>query len=431
VSSDAHRSIGRRERDPPGPRSRELSALLARVEAPGVNTLYRGEPSIVWAEAEGCHVVDVDGHRYVDLTSGFGAAAVGHRHPRVVAAVREQSSKLLHALGDVAAHPARIELARRLVALSPVDDAKVYPAVSGADAVEIAVKTALLSTGRGRVLAFDPGYHGLTFGALAVTSRPAFRQPFEKYLAPVERLPFGAPVAEIERSLARGDVAAVVVEPIVGREGVLLPPAGWLAGVAERARAAGTLLVADEIFTGFGRTGRRFAVDGQKGEAVRPDLLCVGKALGGGLPLGAVIGRGELMDAWATPGEALHTATFVGHPLAMAAALAVLDLMDEESLPARARRLGENLVAPRLELWPERFPAVTETRGRGLLWGVVLDSDRVAGQLVGALARRGVLALAGGPEGRVLQITPPLTVPEELLEQALDLIERSLATIPR
>lgn len=411
----------------PGPRSRELSGQLARYEAPGVNTLYRGEPSIVWAQAEGSHVVDVDGNRFLDLTSGFGAAAVGHRHPRVVAAVVEQSGKLLHALGDVAAHPARIELARRLAGLSPVDDARVYPAVSGADAVEIAVKTAVLATGRHRILAFDPGYHGLTFGALSVTSRPEFRQPFEKYLAPVERLPFGAPMAEIERALASGDFAAVVVEPIVGREGVLLPPPDWLERLAQRARSVGTLLVADEIFTGFGRTGRRFVVED---EGVRPDLLCAGKALGGGLPLGAVVGRGELLDAWSTPGEALHTATFVGHPLATAAALAVLDLMDELDLPARARRLGDDLVAPRLEGWPERFASVTATRGRGLLWGVELASSQVAGRLVAALARRGALALAGGPEGRVLQIAPPLTVPKELLELALDLVEDSVATIP-
>ena len=407
---------------PPGPRSRELSATLARTEAPGINTLYRGEPSLVWREAVGSNVVDVDANRYVDLTSGFGAAAVGHRHPRVVAAVRTQAGELLHGLGDVAAHPARVALAERLAGIVPVDEPRIHPAVSGADAVEIALKTALLATGRPRFLAFDPGYHGLTLGALAATSRPAFRDPFSHHLLPhLERLPFGAEPAAVEHVLRKGDVAAVVVEPVVGREGVLVPPPGWLADLAERTRRHDTLLVADEIFTGFGRTGRLFAGDH---EGVRPDLLCLGKALGGGLPIGAVAGRRELMEVWRTGGEALHTATFVGHPLAAVAALEVLALLTEDDLAARADRLGDEILAPRLGRWTERFPeTILEVRARGLLAGIELPDSDTAGALVAALAARGVLALAGGPAGRVLQIAPPLTIPEPLLELALDLVE--------
>jgi acetylornithine/succinyldiaminopimelate/putrescine aminotransferase len=408
---------------PPGPRSRALSAALAGLEAPGVNTIAGGHPAILWEEARGANVRDVDGNLYVDLTSGFGVAAVGHRHPRVAAAVRAQAESLLHALGDVMAHPLRVELARRLVALAPVDDPQVYFAISGAEAVEIALKTALAATGRPGILAFLPSYHGLTLGALAVTSREEFRSPFAVHLhGHVRRLPFGGDLAAVEALLAAGEVGAAIVEPIVGREGVLIPPAGWLAGLAAACRRHGALLIADEIFTGFGRTGRLFAVEH---EAVRPDILCCGKALGGGLPVAAVLARRDLFRCWETPGEARHTATFLANPLACAAALATLDVLAEEELSRRAARLGEDL-GRRLAAWPGRFSAVAAVRGRGLLWGIELRTAELAKRWMLGAWSRGVLVLAGGPEGRVGQIVPPLTVREEQLEAALGILENLL-----
>lgn len=416
----------------PGPRSRALSEDLARFEAPGVNTLVGGRPSIVWAEAVGSEVVDADGNRYLDLTSGFGVAAVGHRHPRVVEAVREQAGRLLHGLGDVAAHPARVELARRLAGLAPVGapvgepggEARVHFAVSGADAVEVAAKTAILATGRPGLVAFDPSYHGLSLGALALSAREHFREPFRHHLHPhVHRLPYGCAVDEMAELLAREPIAGVIVEPVVGREGVVFPPAGWLAAIAATCREHGALLVADEIFTGFGRTGELFAVDR---DGVRPDLLCCGKALGGGLPIGAVVGRAGVMDAWRADGEARHTGTFLAHPLACAAALTVLDLIREDDLPTRARRLGET-VRERLADWPERHPAVAETRGRGLLWGVETRTAEQAKRTVERLLEAGVLALAGGPRGDVIQIVPPLTIAEDDLHTALDRLEIALS----
>jgi 4-aminobutyrate aminotransferase / (S)-3-amino-2-methylpropionate transaminase / 5-aminovalerate transaminase len=408
---------------PPGPRSRELSADLRELEAPGVNTIQAGEPSILWEEARGANVRDVDGNIYIDLTAGFGVAGVGHRHPRVVAAVRQQADRLLHALGDVHAHPLRVELARRLVSLAPVDDAQVFFAISGAEAVEIALKTALGATGRpGRpgIIAFEPSYHGMTLGALAVTSRPEFRDPFAAHLHPhVRRLPFGIDLARVDEALSAGEVGAVIVEPIVGREGVLIPPSGWLSGLASLCRSHGALLIADEIFTGFGRTGRLFAVDH---EGVRPDILCCGKALGGGLPIAAVLARRDLFRCWETSGEARHTATFLANPLACAAALAVLEILQEENLPARATRLGEDL-GRRLAAWPQRFPAVEEVRGRGLLWGIQFRSAKVAKTWMLDAWSRGVLLLAGGPEGRVAQIVPPLMIREELLGGAVGILE--------
>ncbi|HEY0514785.1 MAG TPA: aspartate aminotransferase family protein [Thermoanaerobaculia bacterium] len=413
---------------PPGPRSRELSAALRELEAPGVNTIVNNllgsQPSILWEEAKGANVRDVDGNLYIDLTAGFGVAAVGHRHPRVVAAVREQAGRLLHGLGDVMAHPLRVELARRLVGLAPVDDPQVFFAISGAEAVEIALKTALGATGKPGVLAFEPAYHGLTLGALAVTSREEFRSPFAAHLhGHVRRLPFGAGLDRVEEVLAKGTTGAAIVEPIVGREGVLIPPAGWLAGLAESCRRHGALLIADEIFTGFGRTGRLFAVEA---EEVRPDVLCCGKALGGGLPVAAVIARRDLFRCWETAGEARHTATFLANPLSCAAALATLDVLLDEDLPARAGRLGEDL-GRRLASWPERFPAVAEVRGRGLLWGVQMRTAEMAKTWMLASWSRGVLLLAGGPQGRVGQIVPPLTIREEQMAAAAGILEECLS----
>ena len=408
---------------PPGPRSRALSADLRELEAPGVNTLPGGDPaaaSVLWEEACRSNVRDVDGNIYIDLTAGFGVAAVGHRHPRVVEAVREQAGRLLHGLGDVAAHPLRVELARRLVRLAPVDDPQVFFSISGAEAVEIALKTALGSTGRPGIVAFEPSYHGLTLGALTVTSREAFRAPFAAHLHPhVHRLPFACDPGRVEEVLRRGDVGCVLLEPIVGREGVLVPPPGWLPDVAEICRRRSSLLIADEIFTGFGRTGRLFAVEH---EGVRPDVLCCGKALGGGLPIAAVVARRDLFRCWETPGEALHTATFLANPVACAAALATLDVLEEEDLSARASRLGEDL-GRRLRTWPERFPAVEEVRGRGLLWGVQLRTGRQAKEWTAEAWSRGVLLLAGGPEGRVAQIVPPLTIGEEQMGAAVGVLE--------
>ncbi len=397
---------------PPGPRSLELAPRMARHEAPVVNTLYRGRPSVVWREALGSNVLDVDGNRYIDLTSGFGVAAIGHRHPRVVAAIARQSESLVHGMADVASSEPRVALAERLTQLAPMEEARVFFAISGSDAVEIALETAWLATGRTKFLAFDPAYHGTTLGALAATSRPEFRRPFSPQLnSLVTRLPHGAPARAIESELAAGEHAAVIVEPIVGREGILLPPEGWLSELADLCSRHGTLLIADEIFTGFGRTGSRFACDA---EAVAPDLLCCGKALGGGLPIAAVLGRAKLMEAWNRDGEALHTATFLGHPLSCAAALAALDVLESEDLAARAARLGDRIDAITRK-WTD-LPSVADVRGRGLAWTLELATPEAAATLAGDALAHGLLTLAAGTR---LQLAPPLVITEEQLDHAL------------
>jgi 4-aminobutyrate aminotransferase-like enzyme len=408
---------------PPGPRSLRLSRALRRYEVLGAAP----RPGILWREARGANVVDVDGNRYVDLTAGFGVAAVGHRHPQVVAAVAAQARLLVHGLADAQGHPLRLELARRLAALAPLPRPRVFFAVSGADAVEVALKTVLLATGRPRILAFDPAYHGLTLGALATTSRPAFRAVAAPHLHDrIVRLPYGCPESEILAVLAAGDVAAAIVEPIVGREGVRVPPAGWLGAVRRATAARGTLLVLDEIFTGFGRTGRLFAGPPELGASA--DLICCGKALAGGMPLAAVLGRAEVMAAWDDGGEARHTATFVAHPLACAAACATLEILRRDRLVARASRLGRG-IGRRLDRWPERFPEVVSIRGRGLLWGIELASAEAARRFVTRALGEGVLLLAGGPEGRVVQLVPPLAITERQLAAALAALERSAGPV--
>lgn len=410
--------------DIPGPEARRLSERIRDVEAPGINTLYGDRPNIFMREALGANVLDVDGNRYLDLTAGFGVASIGHRHPRIVRALQAQSEELIHALGDAVGHPVRIELARRLARLSPIPDSRVYLAVSGSDAVEIAVKTALLHHGgrRDRILAFHPAYHGLTLGSLNLSSRDDFRRPFKAHLHPeLDRLPYGCDIQQVDDLLASRRQAALVVEPIVGREGVLVPPIGWLRGLCDVARRHGTLVVVDEIFTGFGRTGRWF--DLQHDEA-RPDLVCCGKALAGGMPLAAVLGSAELLSVWKTSGEALHTATFVAHPPSCAAALAALDVMEEENLPARAESLGR-VVAERAADWPRRFTALTDLRGRGLLWGLELE-PKAAERWTREAWSRGILMLCGGPEGRVAQIVPPLTISRDQLDHALTTLEEIL-----
>jgi 4-aminobutyrate aminotransferase-like enzyme len=398
----------------PGPLSRRLSQDLRRFEAPGINTLASARTSLLWQAARGANVLDVDGNRFLDLTSGFGVAAVGHRHPRVVAAIRAQAGRLVHGMGDVAAHPARVALARELCRLAPVADPRVYFAVSGSDAIEIALKTALLATGKPGIVAFEGGYHGLTLGALAATSRPSFRLPFAARVRPhVVHLPFGcSPRLVAEAAAATPSLGAVLVEPVLGREGVVYPPTGWLSELASVCRQESLLLIADEIFTGFGRTGHLFAVTA---EEVRPDLLCVGKALGGGLPLAAVVGRREVLAAWGGYDEALHTGTFVGSPLACAAGLAVLEILRSERLVARAREAG-TVVHEKLRQLPRAI------RGRGLLWGIELPSAASAVRATRAARARGVLILSCGPRGNVLQVAPPLSITPRQLSYACQVL---------
>lgn len=431
---------------PPGPVSRAMARRLREVESRNVTQVAEEWP-VFWEEARGANVRDADGNVYLDLTGAFGVALLGHAHPGVVAALEAQSKRLIHGMGDV--HPPSVKLAllERLAALAPWADARVVLSSTGSEAVETALKTALLATGRPGILAFEGAYHGLTLGALAATDRDLFRMPFAKRLyGGVAFAPFPDPVRQgadasrlslmaVERILADGGpngdpIGAVVVEPVQGRAGVRVAPDGFMARLSGLAREAGAVVVADEVFTGMGRCG---AVLASTRVGLAPDLVCLGKALGGGLPLSACVGRRDIMDAWPeSGGEAIHTSTFLGHPLACAAGLAVLEALASDGVVERVRLVGGRLVTA-LRAALGGVEGVADVRGLGLMVGLEMavgpDLAPVAGAGVRAAEEalaEGVLVLPAGARGHVLELTPPVDLTEEQLRVAVDVVARAV-----
>lgn len=433
--------------------NRDLAERLSRVESRNV-TFLRPPPPF-WTEAEGATVRDAAGNTYLDFTGAFGVALAGHRHPLVGERIAAQARRLVHGMGDIHPPAVKVEFLEALAALMPWPETRTLLGLSGSDAVEAALKTAQLATGRLGIIAFEGSYHGLTLGALATTHREHFRRPFTNRLARhvhFVRFPSSVRAAEGVLSeigaLLSGDAAvpvgAVLVEPIQGRAGVRIPPAGFLARLAEQARAAGALLIADEIFTGMGRTGELLACDHDR---VVPDLVCLGKALGGGMPLSACSGPREVMDAWpASSGEAVHTSTFQGHPLGCAAGLGFLAALEAEDLAGRARRLGA-LALDYLTAKLAGRENVREVRGRGLMLGVELRvpgsaaadaagaatdagsaADATCADMgtAAAVARRALdrrlIVLPAGARSEVIELTPPATMSERELEAGLEVL---------
>ncbi|MEI8256918.1 MAG: aspartate aminotransferase family protein [Deltaproteobacteria bacterium] len=423
----------------PGPRSVALCDALADVECPALTArrARRREQTgaahdpIVWDEAFEGNVRDVDGNVFVDMVSGFGAALVGHRHPRVVDAVERQSGRLLHALGDVYPSAAKIALEGRLASIAPWAGARVILGLSGSDAVEAALKTAVLATKRPGVLAFTGGYHGLSHGPLSVCGySEAFRAPFRAQLNPaVSFAPYPAArrpdlcAAALEAarvSLASRDVGAVVIEPVLGRGGNVLGDVGTIDQIVAMAHAHGVVVIADEIYTGLRR------IDGAWSFAaatwrVAPDVLCLGKALGGTLPVSACLMRPEIAAAWGDPGgEAIHTSTFLGNPLGCEAALATLDVLSEPGSLAALARTTYALRTRALEpLRDDPSAGVTAIDGAGMLPGIAIEGGIVrALALVRALLEHGYVALAGSaPDlGAAVTLTPPMTLTDAQID---------------
>ena len=381
----------------PGPCSRQLARQLRQAESRNVTFISTRWP-VFWQRAAGTNVWDVDGNRYLDLTAAFGVANVGHTNPRIVAAIRQQAGQLIHAMGDVHPNELKLKLARELIALTYRHNARVIFANTGSEAVEAALKTAAIHTGKPGVIAFTGAYHGLTYGALAITARPHFRQPFTKQLGRfVTRYRYG----EVPGAPPK-NCGAVIVEPIQGRAGIVVPPDNFLPGLRRYCDRYGLVLIADEIYTGFCRTGRWFACEHCD---VVPDLICVGKALGGGLPIAACVGGAPVMDSWpASDGEAIHTSTFLGNPLACAAGIASIAEMKRLKLAERAQRLGRQVAA--------KLPV----RGKGLMLALPVKNPV---KLCEDLLQRGILTL---PEGDVLSLTPPLTISQRQLDFAIKVI---------
>jgi 4-aminobutyrate aminotransferase-like enzyme len=384
-------------------KTQKVLKLLRAYEAANMRWIAPdGSWPIVWARARGMNVWDAGGRKYLDLTAAFGVAAAGHSQPRVVAAGRKQMGKLLHAMGDVHPHAVKAELARELSRITferwsgGRKTGKTMFVNSGFEAVEVALKTAMLATGRRQVLAFSGGYHGLGYGALNVTHRGFFREPFRSQLgqfgvfAPFPKTPGDlSPLTKwLTRLLRSKQFGAILVEPIQGRGGVNVPPPGFLRLLRKLCDRFGALLIADEIFTGFGRTGAWFACEPER---IAPDLICLGKALTGGFPLSACVGRADCMDkAWPeSSGEAIHTSTFQGHP-------------------------------------------VVEIRGRGLMAGVEIRpaGGRPAAALVTDAVKKmlqhGFILLPEGESGNVLSFSPPLIISRAQIDQAVAALRKVL-----
>lgn len=422
---------------PPGPRSRELGVELRRFESQNV-TFVADDFPVFWEEARGANVRDVDGNVYVDLTAAFAVAAAGHGHPDIVEAIRQQAGRLLHGMGDVHPPAVKVELLRKLAEITPRGLCRTILANSGAEAVEAALKTVMLRTRKPQVIAFRGGYHGLTLGALAVSGREDFRAPFLKQLADtVVLLPYPGRSVSAEESLIqiqavldsgqRERIGAILAEPVQGRGGDLVPPAEWLPGLRRICDQHGILLVLDEVYTGFGRTGRWFACQHWN---VVPDLLIVGKALTGGLPFAACIGTEDAMGGWPeSEGEALHTSTFLGHPLGCAAALASLQVLEKERLIERSAEEGAYLLG-QLRSVLGSHPRIAEIRGLGMMIGVEVvrgsgslepDADFIGRVMIESL-QRGLLVLGGGIHSNVLSLSPPLVITREQMDCAVGIL---------
>lgn len=377
--------------------------------------------SIVFAQAKGCNVIDVDSNRYVDFAAGFGSLLLGHGHESVLRALEMQSARLLQSMGDVYPSDAKIGLLQRLARLHPDPRAKVILGQSGADAVTAALKSAVLATGKSGLIAFGSAYHGLCYGALSVTDlRPSYRAPFAEHLArSVTWIPYPkseeeglASLHALGERLAAGDVGGVIIEPILGRGGVIVPPEGFLAGVNARVKSAGAVLIADEIWCGLGRAGAWLVSDDVGG--FEPDVITIGKGLGGGVPISACLGSEEVMRAWSREEEVVHTSTFAGAPLACTAALATLDILGRQKWIEIAREGGSAWIAHLREL--TRGTAISEVRGRGFMIG--LDCTALPGgapALQRMLLERGYLTSTGGGDRSVLILTPPLNISSDLL----------------
>jgi len=420
-------------------KAKRVLDLLRAYESPNMLWIEPdGSWPIVWARAKGTRVWDADGRLYLDLTAAFGVAAAGHANPRVVAAARRQLGLLPHAMGDVHPHALKAALARELSRLTFERwshgrfAGKTIFNNSGFEAVEAALKTAMLASGRRGIVAFTGAYHGLGYGALNATHRPFFRAPFQSQLGRFGRfVPFPKSEADLPplrarltKWLAGKSIGAIVAEPIQARGGIHVPPAGFLPLLRQLCDQHGALLVLDEIYTGFGRTGYWFACEDS---GIMPDLVCLGKALTGGFPLSACVGRADIIDAAWPPsaGEAIHTSTFQGNPVGCAMALAQIAEIRARELPRRAAQSGRFLLAALAQI--ARPGLGLEVRGRGLMAGLeIKNAPGLAMRVIKEMLRRGFILLPEGANGEVISFTPPLTISRPELAAAVAALKESL-----
>ena len=429
----------------PGPNSRALLARRAKAVPRGVPAVT----PIAVVHAEGAILTDADGNRLIDFGGGIGVVNTGHRHPGVVAAVREQLDRFAHVCFPVSTYEPYVELAERLNRLTPgTHDKRTLFVNSGAEAVENAVKVARYFTGRQAVLCFEHGFHGRTNLTMALTSKVMpYKKGFGPFAPEVYRIPFPycyrcaegpsdgrccmASAARLEQILATtvdpGSVAAVIMELELGEGGFVPAPVEYVQALAAFAKQHGILFIADEIQTGFGRTGKLFASEHY---GLVPDLIITAKSLAGGLPLAAVTGRADVMEA---PHVGGLGGTYGGNPLACAAALAVLDAMEAERIPARAQRTGDRVKA-RFRQWAEQFSCIGDVRGLGAMVGMEIVTDRgsrtpdkaLTGRILAAALERGLVLLSSGTFSNTIRVLAPLTADDAVIDEGLDVMGAAL-----
>jgi 4-aminobutyrate aminotransferase-like enzyme len=422
----------------PGPRSLTLGEALRQYESHNVTYVSPDFP-VFWQRAHGVNVWDVDGNRFLDCTSGFGVAGLGYTPEKIVAAMTEQIARLYHAMGDVHPSVEKVELCRLLSECTfekwGVGPGKVLLANSGGEAVESALKTAMVATHKPGIIAFEGSYHGLGYGPLTVTGRQDFQKRFRSQLAGFAHFaPFpsgpGISAQSVQTALKeifrKNPIGAILVEPIQARGGEVIPPDWFLPMLRHLAYEHEALLIFDEIYTGFYRTGKRFACDHW---AVVPDVVCVGKALTSGFPLSACVGRAKIMDLWpVSDGEALHTSTFLGNPLGCRMAITSLRLLEETGSTGQIAARGEFLLKGLQAL---EGPRLRHARGKGLLAGLeVVRADgspdaAATGRIVCSCLKKGVILLGGGVRRNVLSFSPPFAITEEEIAFVLKTVQQA------
>jgi len=419
----------------------ELKALREKYVPRGVTTAH----PVVAERAQGAEVWDTEGRRYIDFVGGIGVMNVGHNHPRVMAAVREQLERVTHTAFQVVIYESYLRLAERLCEVAPGDGPKKAIFFStGAEAVENAVKIARAATGRQAVVSFTGAFHGRTLLALSLTGTVnPYKQDFGPYAAEVYQTPYPyeyrgwtteAALAQLDELfasvVAANRVAAIIIEPVLGEGGFIPAPLGFMKALREVTTRHGIMLIADEIQTGFGRTGKFFAIEHS---GVTPDLMTVAKSIAAGFPLSAVVGRAEVMDAPAPGGLG---GTYAGNPVACAAGVAVMDVMRDEKLPERAARIG-SVIEERMRSWQAEHDLVGDVRVVGAMAGMELVRDRKTkipadtetARILGLAREKGLLLLRSGAHHNVIRTLMPLTIPDDQLLEGLDILGTALAEV--
>ena len=431
---------------PPGPKSKAIAKIVDRYESP--EGRHVGAIPIAWKKAAGANIVDADDNVYIDTSAAFTVAIAGHSHPKIAEAIGAQARELMHAPAGMSPNAQRANLLEKLAGLLPDDLKKIHLGSIGSEAIDIAIKLAQIHTGRTQFIAFQGGFHGKTHGALSLTSRNYYRQEFLPLLPSVTHVPYGYcyrcafeqeyPACNMlctrylgnmlsDPASGVGSVAAIVLEPVQGHEGFIVPPDEFVPNIRKICDKHNVLMILDEIITGFGRTGKMFCF--QYSNAI-PDILVCAKGIASGFPISATIARTSIASSWKM---LKHTSTFLANPIGCAAGVASLTVIEEEHLVEKSEKLGTYFLK-RLKEFADRHELIGDVRGKGLIIGVELVEDRktkvpaakATERIVDQALKKGVYYASGGRYGNVLKISPPPVITKEQIDFSLEVLDDAL-----